>query len=90
MHTLGAEGDNSITNTGMYVQGTYDLDKFFVTARYGIFTPDLDGADDITRITPGAGYRVSDNCELRFEYQMNEVTDVDDDDLMFLQLVVAF
>ncbi len=90
MHILGSAGDNSVTNNGMYVQGAYDLGRYFTAVKFGTFTPDYDDADTINRITVGVGNRIGDNAQIRIEYQMNDVTDVEDDDQVFLQFVVAF
>ena len=78
MHTLGSEEDadipnhQSMTNSGLYVQGAYDFSKFFLVGRYGMFTPDIEDTDSISRISAGAGWKISDNCQVRFEYQMND------------------
>ena len=85
-HTMGITGNNKVTNSGLYGQGTYQLDKFFFVGRYGTFVTDDNTDDDLTRITGGVGYIILEGCEVRLEYQTNS----DDVDLTFLQLVVGF
>ncbi len=89
-HTLGSTGDNETTNTGFYVQGLYDFGKFYAFTRYGSYSPDIEGVDPVTRISPGGGWVIYENCQIRAEYQMNTVEDVEDDDVLFIQLVVGF
>jgi len=85
-HTMGIAGNSEVTNSGLYGQGTYQLEKFFFVARYGTFASDDPTADDLARITGGIGYVIREGCEVRLEYQTNS----DDIDLTFLQLVVGF
>ncbi len=84
---LGIAGDTILTNSGYYAQGTYDTGKYFFVARYGMFNPDLEGADELTRLSLGAGWRVLDGCELRFEYQDNSAENAD---VSYIQMVVGF
>ncbi len=86
-HQLGIAGDTTLTNSGYYAQGTYDTGKYFFVARYGTFNPDLEGADDLTRLSLGAGWRVLEGCEVRLEYQDNSAENAD---ATFLQMVVGF
>ncbi|NQU04784.1 MAG: porin [Calditrichaeota bacterium] len=86
-HTMGIAGNNKVTNNGLYGQGTYQLDKFFIVGRYGTFVTDDPAEDDLTRITGGVGYVISDGCEIRLEHQINSE---DEANLTFLQIVVAF
>lgn len=76
-----------MTHTGFYVQGMYALGEFFLVGRYGQFSPDEEGAEDVTRISIGGGWIVREGVEFRLEYQSNSE---EDDDVTLLQCVVGF
>ena len=86
-HTIAHSADGEITNTGYYAQGLYDFGKYFITARYGAFELDDVTADEITRISVGVGWVLTEGSELRFEYQVNSE---EKDDLSYLQVVAGF
>ncbi|MEE9554808.1 MAG: hypothetical protein V3W18_10965 [candidate division Zixibacteria bacterium] len=86
-HQLGIAGDSTLTNSGYYAQGTYDTGKYFFVARYGTFIPDLDGVDDLTRLSLGVGWRVMEGTEVRMEYQDNSE---ENSDVTIVQMVVGF
>ncbi len=86
-HTTAIESDTSITNTGYYAQGLYSFGKYFAVARYGVFSPDEEGVDDLTRTSFGGGWAPTEAFELRYEYQANSE---DADDVSYFQLVVGF
>ncbi len=86
-HGIGLEGDSSVTNTGFYGQGMYDFGKYYAVARYGVFSPDEDGVDDINRTSIGVGWVPTDAFQLRYEYQANSE---DADDVSYFQLAVGF
>ena len=50
---------------------------------------DEQGADEFNRISAGAGWRIKDNVELRFEYQVNSNEVIDFTDFAILQLAVG-
>lgn len=86
-HGLALAGDNDVINTGFYAQGMYNFGKFFLVSRYGIFLPDMEEANNLTRVSTGVGWVIRENCELRFEYQADPEND---DDVAFLQLAAGF
>ncbi len=73
----------------MYVQGIYDLEKYFLVARYGMFTPDSDSGEvDLTRISLGDGLIIVEGAELRIEHQMNTESETEvDNNTTYFQLV---
>lgn len=79
--------DVSDKSSGYYGQGMYNSGNIFLVARYGNFSVDEDGVEDVDRISIGGGWAVLDNCEVRVEHQINSG---ESDDLTFLQLVVGF
>lgn len=87
IHDIGQAGDTTISNSGFYGCGEYSFGNFFVTARYGIFSPDEEDTDDLTRLSAGAGWIVREGCELRFEYQNNTG---EDNDAAFFQVAAGF
>lgn len=86
-HSMGLAGDSSITNSGYYGQGLFSFGRYYVVGRYGVFSVDEDGVDDITRLSVGAGWSPADAFELRYEYQANSE---ENDDVSYFQLVVGF
>ena len=86
VHGIALAGENNMTNTGFYIQGMYDFGIPFLVARYGVFSPDEENTNELTRLSVGAGLTVRENCELRFEYRANSE---DDDDAAFM-LSVGF
>ena len=54
------------------------MEKYFLTARYGAFLPDYDlGANDLTRISLGAGWILAEGVELRIEQQINRESETE-------------
>ncbi len=49
----------------------YNSGKYFILARYGMFSPDAVDADNIARLSTGTGWVIFEGCELRGEYQVN-------------------
>lgn len=86
IHEYAKDTPVTISNSGFYVHGEYNFDRFFLMGRYGVFSPDGD-TDDVTRLTAGAGYVLRDGCELRFEYQSNSG---DDNDAAIFQVAAGF
>ena len=73
-------------NRGWYLQGAYDiLGRAFVVSRYGSFKPD--GEEWIGELSVGAGYRIYDGLELRWESLINEDSDANQN---IIQAVVSF
>lgn len=83
-HSLGLAGDGDSTNAGFYAQSLYDLDRYFLVARYGSFAPDE--GENMSRVSLGAGWIIRDGCQMRFEQQINS----EEDNLSLVQMVVAF
>ena len=75
----------------MHVQGIYDLEKYFLVARYGMFTPDSDsGEDDLTPISLGDGLIIAEGAELRLEHQINLESENEIDNIItYFQLEVC-
>ncbi|MDH3891197.1 MAG: hypothetical protein OEV49_08945 [candidate division Zixibacteria bacterium] len=73
------------TNSGWYLQSTYNFPRAFLTGRYGSFQPDE--GDAVGQYTFGAGYAVVDAVELRFE---TIVHDHSDENRNTLQMVASF
>jgi hypothetical protein len=73
------------TNTGYYVQGTYNFERVFFVGRYGSIEPE--GMDTYTRYSLGVGYGVTEGVEVRFESTIN---DNSDNNTNILQLVAGF
>lgn len=86
-HTIGSAEDNTVTNTGMYLQGVYTYGRFLTGLRYGMFEPDFEGVDSINRISLLYGLVITEGAEIRLEYQANSEKE---DDVAFLQLAVGF
>jgi len=84
IHTLGLAGESDATNTGFYAQGMYDFGDYFLVSRYGQFRPDE--GKDLTRLSIGGGWMVTEGCEIRLEQQIN----TEEENLTLLQLVVGF
>jgi len=72
-------------NKGYYFQTLYNMNRFFLTGRYGAFQPD--GADWVDRYTIGAGYAIANAIEIRFETTINKDSD---NNTNILQLVGGF
>jgi len=86
-HKFDIPAGGNLSNNGFYIKGMYDFGSFYSMARYGAFYPDEPNTDDITRFSAGAGWVISDNCELRFEYQDNSGGT---DNAGLLQLAIGF
>ncbi len=86
-HKINLPATESVTTSGFYGQGMYDFGKVFLVARYGRFSPNIAGENTLQRFSAGAGWVILENCELRFEYQINSE---ENDNATFLQGVVAF
>jgi len=86
-HKFDIPAGGNLSNNGFYIKGMYDFGSFYSIARYGAFYPDEPNTDDITRFSAGAGWIISDNCELRFEYQDNSGGT---DNTGLLQLAIGF
>ena len=85
-HRLSLAGDNTVNNSGFYCQGMYDLGRYYIVTRYGMFSPDVPETDDITRFSSCLGWIVLEGCELRFEYQVNS----EEDNASFMQMAIGF
>lgn len=88
MHRTGLTYDDPFENSGFYAQGLYDFGKVFLVGRYGMLSAPVEGEDDWTRISAGAGWVILQGAELRLEYQSNSWEEAED--VTFLQLVVGF
>lgn len=86
-HRMGLSRDEEVTNYGFYSQGLYDFGPIFVVGRFGLYSPDEEGADDFTRVSGGIGWKIYESCEMRFEYQANSG---DTENKGLLQLVAGF
>ena len=86
-HRTGRAGQDEATHAGFYCQGLYDRGRWFAVGRYGKFSPEGGEAEDLSRLSVGAGWVISEGCESRVEYQVNEGTE---NDVALLQLVVGF
>ncbi|MEE9555597.1 MAG: hypothetical protein V3W18_15020 [candidate division Zixibacteria bacterium] len=85
-HRMAITETDGVTNTGYYIQGLYDLGRYFLVGRYDAFN--FDGvAEESTRMSIGAGWVLSEGSELRLEYQVNSE---DKDDVSYLQIVAGF
>ena len=85
-HMMDITGDNAINNSGFYCQGMYDFGRLFYVSRYGNFTPDVQGEDSITRFTNCIGFVIMEDCEIRYEYQINS----ENRNASFMQVAVGF
>jgi hypothetical protein len=65
----------------------YNFGSVYLVGRYGVFSVDEDGVEDIDRTSVGGGWTVFENCEIRLEHQINSESN---EDLTFMQLVVGF
>ncbi len=86
-HGLGLEGNNSITNSGFYAQGLYELNRLFLVGRYNMLSVDFEGIDDVNRFDAGLGWIILDGAEARIEHQFNSV---ENSDITLFQMVVGF
>jgi hypothetical protein len=86
-HQMGLSRDEEVTNYGFYSQGLYDFGPIFMVGRFGLYSPDEEDADDLTRVSGGIGWKIYESCEMRFEYQANSG---DTGNKGLLQLVAGF
>ena len=86
-HRTGMGRPDQATHTGFYGQGQYDFGRWFTIARYGKFSPEGGEAEELSRLSLGAGWVISEECESRVEYQVSEESD---NEVALLQFVVGF
>jgi len=86
---------------GFYIQAVTKLDgivklPFFMTLRYGYCNPRLDDevinadCEAITRYTFGLGYDFAKYCSARLEIQSNQYETKKSNNMIFIQMVVAY
>jgi hypothetical protein len=86
---------------GFYIQAVTKFDNiinlpFFMTLRYGYCNPRLDDevinadCEAITRYTFGLGYNFAKYCSARLEVQSNQYETKKTNNMLYLQIVVAY
>jgi hypothetical protein len=82
-------GGGSNEQDGFYIQVLGKAtEKLYGVTRYDYWKPK--GGDSITRVTVGLGYDLVENISLRSEYQINNETPKEDNNLFSTQVVISF
>ncbi len=87
VHRFKGGESNDFSIDGSYLHGVYDIGSWYLVARYGERSREQEGEDKVSRFSGGVGRVVSDQVELRLEYQANSGSV---DDAAFFQVAVGF
>ncbi|MCB2200208.1 hypothetical protein KQI63_12425 [bacterium] len=87
IHTIGHNQPASHTHQGWYGQLTAELNRYYLTGRFGVFSPDDTSLDNEQALSLGAGWRFEENIIFRCEqrYELDSMTGP-----TFLQVAVGF
>lgn len=87
IHTIGNNQPVSHQHHGWYVQVTAELNQYYLTGRFGQFSPDDATLGNEEALSLGAGWRFEENIIFRFEqrYDLDSKTGP-----TFLQVAVGF